>query len=257
MAPAAPFPTRQGQLRVDLGGEILGEPPASSFRAGVAQDTTISLGSNRACLFLAGTPRRQVLRCARCTVRASSIDCLSAGARRQWPNKPIDIIVPGGPGAVTDIRARWLGERLGPALGQVVVVENHPDAGGNLGTTAGAHSAPDGYKLVIVHIGTMAIDKPVITSGQISTGTASNRTCPICYGERAVPTDDPQFASARSSPARQAAMVGKHRALSMPSLRWSPRVAHTRRRTWLHQGRLGRIGPPGQQVCDRVKVMDA
>jgi tripartite-type tricarboxylate transporter receptor subunit TctC len=75
-----------------------------------------------------------------------------------WPNKPIRIIVPGGAGGVTDIRARWLGERLGPALGQLIVVENRPGAGGNLGTAAGARSAPDGYTLVIVHIGTMAIN---------------------------------------------------------------------------------------------------
>lgn len=75
-----------------------------------------------------------------------------------WPNKPIRIIVPGGPGGVTDIRARWLGERLAPVLGQPIVVENRPGAGGNLGTTAAARSAPDGYTLVIVHIGTMAIN---------------------------------------------------------------------------------------------------
>jgi tripartite-type tricarboxylate transporter receptor subunit TctC len=75
-----------------------------------------------------------------------------------WPNKSIRIIVPGGAGGVTDIRARWLGERLGPALGQLIVVENRPGAGENLGTAAGARSAPDGYTLVIVHIGTMAIN---------------------------------------------------------------------------------------------------
>src|SRR5258708_1464371 len=81
-----------------------------------------------------------------------------------WPNKPIGIIVPGGPGGVTDIRARWLGERLGPALGQLIVVENRPGAGGNLGTAAAARSAPDGYTLVIVHIGTMAINPHLYAS---------------------------------------------------------------------------------------------
>src|SRR4051794_40558000 len=69
-----------------------------------------------------------------------------------WPSKPIRIIVPGGAGGVTDIRARWLGERLGPALGQLIVIENRTGAGGNVGTVAGARSAPDGYTLVIVHI---------------------------------------------------------------------------------------------------------
>jgi len=75
-----------------------------------------------------------------------------------WPSKPVRIIVPGGPGGVTDIRARWLADRLAPALGQLVVVENRAGAGGNLGTVAGARSAPDGYTLVIIHIGTMAIN---------------------------------------------------------------------------------------------------
>ena len=75
-----------------------------------------------------------------------------------WPNKPIRIIVPGGPGGVTDIRARWLGERLSPVLGQPIVIENRVGAGGNLGTAAAARSPPDGYTLVIVHIGTMAIN---------------------------------------------------------------------------------------------------
>lgn len=81
-----------------------------------------------------------------------------------WPSKPIRIIVPGGAGGVTDIRARWLGERLGPALGQLIVIENRTGAGGNVGTVAGARSAPDGYTLVIVHIGTMAINPHLYAS---------------------------------------------------------------------------------------------
>jgi tripartite-type tricarboxylate transporter receptor subunit TctC len=79
-------------------------------------------------------------------------------AQPAWPNKPIRIIVPGGPGGVTDIRARWLAERLSPALGQSVVVENRTGAGGNLGTVAAVRSPPDGYTLLIVHIGTMTIN---------------------------------------------------------------------------------------------------
>src|SRR5258708_15512680 len=77
---------------------------------------------------------------------------------QSWPNKPIRIIVPGGPGGVTDIRARWLADRLSPALGQPIQVENRAGAGGNLGTVAAVRSTPDGYTLLIVHIGTMAIN---------------------------------------------------------------------------------------------------
>ncbi len=75
-----------------------------------------------------------------------------------WPNKPIHIIVPGGPGGVIDIRARWLAEHLSPALGKPIVVENRTGAGGNLGMAAAARSGPDGYTLVIIHIGTMALN---------------------------------------------------------------------------------------------------
>jgi tripartite-type tricarboxylate transporter receptor subunit TctC len=79
-------------------------------------------------------------------------------AQSAWPSKPVRIIVPGGAGGVTDIRARWLAERLSPALGQSVVVENRAGAGGSLGTVAGVRSPPDGYTLLIVHIGTMTIN---------------------------------------------------------------------------------------------------
>ncbi len=75
-----------------------------------------------------------------------------------WPSKPIRIIVPGTAGGVTDVRARWLADRLSPVLGQPIVIENRGGAGGNLGTVAGARSAPDGYTLLIIHIGTMAIN---------------------------------------------------------------------------------------------------
>jgi tripartite-type tricarboxylate transporter receptor subunit TctC len=76
----------------------------------------------------------------------------------QWPAKPLRIIVPGGAGGIVDLRARWLAPRMAAALGQSVVVENKTGAGGNIGTEMAARSAPDGYTLVIVHHGTMAVN---------------------------------------------------------------------------------------------------
>ena len=79
-------------------------------------------------------------------------------AQPAWPEKPVHIVVPGGTGGVTDLRARWVAERLAREIGQPVIVENHPGASGNIGTAFAARSAPDGYTLVIVHQGTMAVN---------------------------------------------------------------------------------------------------
>lgn len=75
-----------------------------------------------------------------------------------YPAKPIRIVVPASAGTPPDVRARWLAERLSPVLGQRVVVENKPGAGGILGALAVARSAPDGYTLVSVTQGTMAFN---------------------------------------------------------------------------------------------------
>ena len=75
-----------------------------------------------------------------------------------WPSKPIRLIVAGGGGGVVDVRARWLADRLSPLLGPPVVVEVRPGGGGLVGTELGAKSAGDGYTLVMIHQGTIAIN---------------------------------------------------------------------------------------------------
>lgn len=75
-----------------------------------------------------------------------------------WPSRPIRLIVPGGPGGVIDLRARWLAERLARRLRQSVYVDDVPGAGGNIGTARAAHAGADGYTLAIVHQGTMTIN---------------------------------------------------------------------------------------------------
>src|SRR5262245_2949331 len=78
-----------------------------------------------------------------------------------YPVKPIRLIVPSTPGSPPDIRARWLAEKLTTALGQTVIVDNRPGAAGNIATTVAARSAPDGYTLLFVHQGTLAINPHV------------------------------------------------------------------------------------------------
>lgn len=84
---------------------------------------------------------------------AAALAAMGAGARAQdWPARPMRLVA-GGAGSVTDIRARWLAERLSVALGQPMIVENVAAAGGNLAAEQVARSAPDGHTLLLTHQG--------------------------------------------------------------------------------------------------------
>ena len=91
--------------------------------------------------------RRNLLRCTIAAVFAFAAAPGSAQTASNWPNKPIRYIVPFAPGGTTDILARTIGEKLGTALGQPIIVENKPGQGGSLGAAELARAAPDGYTI--------------------------------------------------------------------------------------------------------------
>lgn len=75
-----------------------------------------------------------------------------------YPNKPIRFIVPYPPGGSTDVSARLVAEKLADRLGQPIVVDNRPGAGGNIGTELAKNAPADGYTMVIGTTGTFGIN---------------------------------------------------------------------------------------------------
>jgi tripartite-type tricarboxylate transporter receptor subunit TctC len=75
-------------------------------------------------------------------------------ATAAFPERPITLIVPFAPGGPADIFARIVGEQMGRTLGQPVVIENVAGAGGTTGITRAAQANPDGYTIMIGHMGT-------------------------------------------------------------------------------------------------------
>ncbi len=81
-----------------------------------------------------------------------------AGAEPAWPARPIRLVVPFPPGSSPDFVARLIAEPLAAALGQAIVVDNRPGAGGNVGTAAVAKAPADGYTLLFT------IQGPLVTA---------------------------------------------------------------------------------------------
>jgi len=77
----------------------------------------------------------------------------ASASAQQYPNKSISMIVPYAAGGPTDTVARVMGQAMGKPLGQTIIVENRPSAGGILGPEQVKNARPDGYTILIHHIG--------------------------------------------------------------------------------------------------------
>jgi tripartite-type tricarboxylate transporter receptor subunit TctC len=80
------------------------------------------------------------------------------GFAQEWPLKPVRMVVPYAAGGLPDTMTRTLAQRLAETLGQQIVVDNRPGAGGISGSELVAKSAPDGYTLLVADVGQVAIN---------------------------------------------------------------------------------------------------
>ncbi len=83
--------------------------------------------------------------------------CGAALAQSAYPNRPIRLVIPWPPGQATDLAGRLIAQELQKALGQPVVPDNRPGAGGMIGTDAVAKAAPDGYTLLAASSGPVTV----------------------------------------------------------------------------------------------------
>jgi tripartite-type tricarboxylate transporter receptor subunit TctC len=80
---------------------------------------------------------------------------------QSFPNRPIHWIVPWPPGGGADVIARMVSTPVAESLGQPILIENKPGAGGNIGAQYAVHTAPDGYSIVFAYSGTHSINRHI------------------------------------------------------------------------------------------------
>src|ERR1700730_11039356 len=90
-------------------------------------------------------------RVASCLALSMTLALGAAGpaAQQSYPARPIRMLVPCSPGGASDTAARIVAQHMPPRLGQQIVVDNHPGAGGTIGTALAARAPADGYTLLM------------------------------------------------------------------------------------------------------------
>jgi len=89
----------------------------------------------------------------------ATVVCGQAASAQSYPTRPIQVIAPFAGGSASDVVLRIMLERMGKSIGQAFIVDNRPGAGGNIGTSAAAKAAPDGYMLVMGSLGPMSANR--------------------------------------------------------------------------------------------------
>ena len=102
-----------------------------------------------------------VVACITFTLLACAIQ-RPAWSAETYPSKPVRLLVGFAPGGANDLVARAVATRLGPRLGQQVVVENRAGAGGNIATELAARAAPDGYTMLLASVASFAMSPALL-----------------------------------------------------------------------------------------------
>jgi tripartite-type tricarboxylate transporter receptor subunit TctC len=95
---------------------------------------------------------------------AAGLALVAGSAFAQYPNRPVTIVVGFAPGGGTDTVARVMQKPLGDRLGQQVIVDNKPGAGGNIATDMAAKSPPDGYLVHLANVGSLTVAPHLVSN---------------------------------------------------------------------------------------------
>ena len=110
----------------------------------------------------------------------SLLGAMPAFAQSSYPSKPIRVVVPYGPGGITDAIGRKLCEKLAKDLGQPMVVDNRPGAGATVGMAEVARATPDGYTIILSAISPLTL-APYLMKLQYDHHTAMVPVAPVMY----------------------------------------------------------------------------
>jgi tripartite-type tricarboxylate transporter receptor subunit TctC len=104
--------------------------------------------------------RRHLIKTA--AAGAATLAVPTLWAQSGWPSKPIRFVVPFAPGGTSEVVARSVAAEMTKQLGQTVFVENKPGAGGTIAMSEVARTAPDGYTMILTHVGTLAVNPTML-----------------------------------------------------------------------------------------------